>query len=93
MKLFELKPVEDQENSHHWKASMYKGCARVCAQDSQRARTVAGLNFSIASKRIPGQEIATNPWKLEQIVSCVEISDPDIVLGDNEQLIYPKIAI
>ena len=89
MKLFELNPIEEQMNSHHWQASRYKGKVIVVARDRERAKAIARSRFGIATALVLGQEVPANPWNLAGIVSCVEVEDPSINL-DAERLVYPE---
>lgn len=73
MKIFELTPIN--EDSHHWRASTYRGRLVVRAKDERGARTVAFGAFGIAVECKPGAELAVNPWRLPELVECREVQD------------------
>lgn len=87
-RLFKLSPIGEHLDSHHWRASSYKGDAVIVARDSAKARAIARRHFFIAAARTP-HGIPANPWGLSGIVSCVEIQD-NTVRKETEYLVSPE---
>lgn len=87
-RVFKLSPVGEHLDSHHWRASRYKGDAIIVARDAAKARAIARGHFFIASAMTP-QGIPANPWGLAGIVSCVEIEDNDLN-KETEYLVSPE---
>ncbi len=57
-------------SSPHWEASTYQGNVIVRAETEANARQLATEAFWIATEKIPGKEVAVNPWSQPRLVQA-----------------------
>ncbi|MBU4184741.1 MAG: hypothetical protein KKI12_05230 [Proteobacteria bacterium] len=88
MKIWKLSVLNG--DSHHWKASTYKGEVFVRAISKHCARLLSGLAFRIATDRETGETIAVNPWTQKNLVSCDSIEDERYKSTGEEEALFPK---
>jgi hypothetical protein len=88
MQLWKLSVV--QPDSDDWRASTYKGKAIIRAPDKSSARRLAGIAFSIASKRIIGQPTPVDPWIQKDLVSCEPFESNEYDIDGSEAILYPS---
>ena len=85
MRIWRLKALNF--SSPHWEASTYQGNVIVRAETEANARQLATQAFWIATEKIPGKEVAVNPWSHPRLVQAAVLAgsqyDPD---GDEEIL-------
>ena len=85
MRIWRLKALN--LSSHHWEASAYQGNVIVRAETEANARRLATQAFWMAPEKIPGKEVAVNPWSHPRLVAAKVLEgsqyDPD---GDEEIL-------
>lgn len=71
MKVWRLAPVDlDHRN---WLASTRKGPLVIRAIGERRARQIASMACGIATKRVPGEPMAVNPWRIETMVAAEQV--------------------
>jgi hypothetical protein len=81
--VYELKPLDLR--SPCWRASTWKGSIIVAAEDEKTARTLATLNFAIATeKRSPAEEVPYPPWRHSDLVSCAPLEEPLVLTDERE---------
>ncbi len=68
MRIWRLKVLTP--GSPHWKASTYQGDLIVRAETEVNARRLATQAFWIATEKIPGKEVAVNPWSHPRLVQA-----------------------
>ncbi len=87
MRIWRLKALK--LSSYHWQASIYRGNVIVRAETEADARRLATQAFWKATDKIPGKEVAVNPWSDPRLVAASVLAgsqyDPD---GD-EEILYP----
>ena len=85
MRIWRLKALNF--SSRHWEASTYQGNVIVRAETEANARRLATQAFWMATEKIPGKEVAVNPWSHPRLVMAEVLEgsqyDPD---GDEEIL-------
>lgn len=92
MPVYRLDPLPDAMTSHHWRASTIEPMSVwVQAPDETTARERVTLATIIATRFVPGQEIALPPWKDEALASCFEdrqvaVSEGVVLLNDGRTL-------
>ena len=89
MPIWRLDPINPDD--HHWQASTYAGPLTVRAADEDKARALAGSQFSIAAEKPPGAEVPRTPWLYSWLSTCARIESsefeddgPDTILGPEE---------
>lgn len=88
MNIYQLEPVKERLDSHHWQASSFKGPVKVQAASEDEARDLASIRFGVAVKKMKGQPTILNPWsKAIGLVNCHKIGEDE---STEERILEPK---
>ncbi len=89
MKIFKLEPKD--LNLHHWNASVYDGIVTVRAEDEEKARNKAALEFgTFVEVKSKVQPSPISPWLLNDYVDCKEENDSKYSIDGDEEILYPN---
>ncbi len=78
--------------SYHWKASTYKGDLIVRAETQANARRLASQAFWIKTDKIPGKEVAVNPWAHSWLVAAEVLKGSQYDWHGKEEILYPQFV-
>ncbi len=76
-------------SSRHWEGSTYQGNVIVRAETEANARRLAAEAFWMATEKIPGKEVAVNPWFHPMLVAAAVLIGSQYERDGAEELLSP----
>ncbi len=89
MRIWRLKALNF--SSPHWEASTYQGNVIVRAETEANARQLATQAFWIATEKIPGKEVAVNPWSHPRLVQAAVLEGSQFDPDGEEEILYRPV--
>jgi len=90
MTIWKLTPIDLKHRD--WQASRFNQEIIVRAESEDRAREIATSAFWTGETNPPGEEIQTNPWSQQALVSAVEIKDTSYPDTGRDEILDPEEA-
>ncbi len=87
MRIWRLKALSF--SSPHWEGSTYQGNVIVRAETEANARRLATQAFWMATEKIPGKEVAVNPWFHPMLVAAAVLVGSQYERDGDEEILSP----
>lgn len=85
MKVWELLPIDP--TNENWAASTYNRSVVVRADNEDRAREIAKLEFRTAASKLGA--VPYPPWQHPDLVECCELTDGSFDAEGDEAILDP----